>query len=74
MNRGSFRNDGTYEGFQPGEVGRGRDTGRGEAKATVGQAEGLNEESALGGIDEGGDLGSQWKQFNRSQGIHCDNE
>ena len=64
MNRGSFRNDGTYEGFQPGEVRRGGDTGRGEAEATIGQVEGLDEESALRGVDEGGDLRSQRKQFN----------
>ena len=65
-NCGSFRNNGTYEGLQPGEVGGGRDTGYGEAEATIGQVEGLNEEGALRGIDKGGDLRFQWKQFNQS--------
>ena len=73
-NRGSFRNDGTYEGFQPGEVRRGRDTGHGEAKATIGQAEGFDEESALRGVDEGGNLRSKRMQFNQSRSINCDNE
>ena len=50
------------------------DTGCGEAEATVGQAEGLDKKSALRGVDEGGDLRSQWKQFNRSQSVHRENE
>ena len=70
---GTFRNDSTCEGLQPGEVGGGGYTGGGEAEAPICQAEGLDQKRALGVVDETGELGSQWKEINQGRCFHGDN-